>query len=218
MTSAISPEKLEIVEPQFGCVFFKDISYKKMMTSFQTKRSKKLEKVNLAYRRARDNARTASSQFAARIESDHRNNISKIEKEYNNARQNLSGGLTPLRPVYVVTEWLEPNPDKVAVLLQSDAASEDTKIEFTEKWQDKTRWRRLPINGRKKDVLNTLGDPLDIETSSNGEQIMHYGNIREYGIVVLKMRGNDTLRVNYWKEPLGPEFTKSKADTVFGRR
>ena len=213
-------DEVEVVEPKFGCIVFKDVSYELTRKTIEDAYKAKQEKIKSGYTKSQESNRNSQDKDIVerkrKLDSEYRNSLAKIEEERKQLLGNLSSGMTVLKPIYVVDEWFMPNPNKVASLLNFEKPVNEEKEETVLEWQDPENWRRLKINIRKKDVIKCLGDPTSFDYGTSGKQTFTYGDIPEFGKVILTEGKDGEYRITYWKEPLWVKIYQDPK-IVFGK-
>jgi hypothetical protein len=130
----------------------------------------------------------------------HQERIVKIDREHEAKIFDLTNGLTPREPKFVVAEWKMPDTDYLACFMNIEESNE-TSVKPDLKWQMPVKWRSLKLNIREQDVLEILGVP-DEKINSEGKFVFRYGRLGEYGILEFEICPDSVNRLRYWKEPM----------------
>jgi len=126
--------------------------------------------------------------------------MEKLTKDNQTKINNLTNGLSPREPRYIVSDWILPDQNDLASLLVSEEIKEK-KIKPSHKWQMPIKWKSLRLNIKEDEVYSILGPPNNT-SSEPGKKIYRYGQIAEYGFLTFEDSTDSFKRLRYWKEPL----------------
>jgi hypothetical protein len=130
----------------------------------------------------------------------HEKQMGKLSQDLQTKINNLTNGLFPIEPRYIVSDWTLLDQNDLVSLLISEEPNE-RRIKPTHKWQMPIKWKALRLNIKEEEVYSILGPPQ--ETSSGpGEKVYHYGKITEYGYLTFEECTDSIRRLRCWKEPL----------------
>ncbi len=159
-------------------------------------RDEALQAENLRYNRQVQQIKDSKEKEEQR----HEKRMGKLSKDLQTKIDNLSDGLFPIEPRYIVSDWILPDQNDLVSLLKPEEPNE-RKIRPPHKWQMPIKWKSLRLNIKEDEAYSILGLPQ--ETSSEpGEKIYHYGKIIEYGSLTFEDSTDSFRRLRYWKEPL----------------
>lgn len=198
--------KVSVVEPTCGLVRFTncglDVALKNAEKVYEKEQLVTGRRYEAELKRAQRNYQndpTELKKATMKISSDYDSQLNKVMGDYNLEVSYLHNGITPISPVYVVSEWTAPDPEGVASLL---ACPEELIVDSVEKWQVPENWKKLKMNMDRQSVERILG--LVEKPSFTPQLSSHYGSIPGFAELKFKRRDDGDLRLDYWKEPLWP--------------
>jgi hypothetical protein len=130
----------------------------------------------------------------------HEQRLLKLAKENDAKIFDLTNGISPREPKYVVAEWKMPDAEYLACFMNADV-NEEKGVKPDLKWQMPVKWRTLKLNIREQDASTLLGEPEE-KINEVGRILYRYGKMGEYGILVFEICPDSINRLRYWKEPL----------------
>ena len=126
--------------------------------------------------------------------------MEKLPKDLQIKIDNLANGLFPIEPRYIVSDWILPDQNDLAGLLESEEIKEK-RTKPRHKWQMPVKWKSLRLNIKEDEAYTILGPPNET-LSEPGKKIYRYGQITEYGFLTFEECTDSSRRLRYWKEPL----------------
>jgi hypothetical protein len=126
--------------------------------------------------------------------------LDKMYRSHEKKKKALLEGLAPREPIYVVSEWSNPDLDNIADLVNKSEQNDDISFKPDKRWQVPVNWKKLKLNITDKQVHAILGEPDKSE--SNGRRlVLSYGGVKGFGQIILTGRSDSSLCLDYWKEP-----------------